>query len=131
MKRRTRNVLVAAALAAAAVPAWSHHAAQTMFDVTRRITVTGVVTRVESVNPHPYVDIDVKGPNGSLQHWVIELAGPSVLRQASSSPGGLKPGDVVTVEGIPAKDGTPIAFAYTLRTGSQPLVPASDLSRAR
>lgn len=122
---------MAAALAAAAVPAWAHHAAQTMFDVTRRITVTGVVTRVESVNPHPYVDIDVKGANGSVQHWVIELAGPSVLRQASSSPGGLKPGDVATVEGIPAKDGTPIAFAYTLRAGGQPVDPATSSLRAR
>lgn len=122
---------MAAALAAAALPAWAHHAAQTMFDVTRRITVTGVVTRVESVNPHPYVDVDVKGPNGSMQHWVIELAGPSVLRQARATPGGLKPGDIVTAEGIPAKDGTPTAFAYTLRAGGQPLDPATHSLRAR
>ena len=131
MKRRTRSMLVAVALAAAALPAWAHHAAQTMFDVTRRITVTGAVTRVESVNPHPYVDIDVKGPNGTMQHWVIELAGPSVLRQARLSPGGLKPGDIVTVEGIPAKDGTTTAFAYTLRAGGQPLDPATNSQRAR
>jgi len=130
MKRRTRSAL-AAAWVVVAVPAWAHHAAQTMFDVTRHITVTGAVTRVESVNPHPYVDIDVKGANGSMQHWVIELAGPSVLRQATSNPGGLKPGDVVTVEGIPAKDGTLTAFAYTLRAGSQLPVPASHSPRAR
>ena len=124
-------MLVAVALAAAALPAWAHHAAQTMFDVTRRITVTGAVTRVESVNPHPYVDIDVKGPNGTMQHWVIELAGPSVLRQARLSPGGLKPGDIVTVEGIPAKDGTTTAFAYTLRAGGQPIDLTSSSPRSR
>ena len=124
-------MLVAVALAAAALPAWAHHAAQTMFDVTRRITVTGAVTRVESVNPHPYVDIDVRGPNGTMQHWVIELAGPSVLRQARLSPGGLKPGDIVTVEGIPAKDGTTTAFAYTLRAGSQPIDLTSSSPRSR
>ena len=122
---------MAAALAAAAVPAWAHHAAQTMFDVTRRITVTGVVTRVESVNPHPYVDVDVKGSNGSMQRWVIELAGLSVLRQATSSPGGLKPGDVVTVEGIPAKDGTLTAFASSLRVGVQLPDSASSSPRTR
>jgi hypothetical protein len=131
MQRRTRSVLVAVAVAAATVPAWAHHAAQTMFDVTRRITVTGAVTRVESVNPHPYVDIDVKGPNGAMQHWVIELAGPSVLRQAGANPGGLKPGDIVTVEGIPAKDGTTTAFAYTLRAGGQPDDLTKGSSRAR
>ena len=124
-------MLVAVALAAGALPAWAHHAAQTMFDVTRRITVTGAVTRVESVNPHPYVDIDVRGPNGTMQHWVIELAGPSVLRQARLSPGGLKPGDIVTVEGIPAKDGTTTAFAYTLRAGSQPIDLTSSTPRSR
>ena len=131
MKRRTGSVLAAAALAASVVPAWAHHAAQTMFDVTRRITVTGAVTRVESVNPHPYVDVDVKGPNGSMQHWVIELAGPSVLRQAATGPGGLKPGDIVTVEGIPAKDGTTTAFAYTLRVGGQLHDSANTSPRAR
>jgi len=89
------------------------------------------VAEFQFVNPHPYVDIDVKGANGSMQHWVIELAGPSVLRQATSNPGGLKPGDVVTVEGIPAKDGTLTAFAYTLRAGSQLPVPASHSPRAR
>jgi Family of unknown function (DUF6152) len=123
--------VLAAACAVVAVPAWAHHAAQTMFDVTRHITVTGAVTRVESVNPHPYVDIDVKGANGSIQHWVIELAGPSVLRQASTGSTGLKPGDVVTVEGIPAKDGTLTAFAYTLRAGGQLPVSASPPPRGR
>src|ERR1044071_9272025 len=131
MKHTTRSVLVAAAMAAAAMPAWAHHAAQTMFDVTRRIPVTGVVTRVESVNPHPYVDVDVKGSNGSMQHWVIELAGLSVLRQATSSPGGLKPGDVVTVEGIPAKDGTLPASASSLRVGVQLPDSASSSPRTR
>jgi len=130
MKSRTRSLL-AAACAALAVPAWAHHAAQTMFDVTRRITVTGAVTRVESVNPHPYVDIDVKGANGSMQHWVIELAGPSVLRQAGTGSGALKPGDVVTVEGIPSKDGTLTAFAYTLRAGGRLSESASHPPRAR
>jgi hypothetical protein len=119
MKRRTRSVLVAAALAATVIPAWAHHAAQTMFDVTRRVTVTGSVTRVESINPHPYVDIDAKGANGSVQHWLIELASPAVLRQAGLSLGALKVGDVVTIEGSPAKDGSPVAFAYSIRAGGQ------------
>jgi hypothetical protein len=124
-------VLVGAALAAAAVPAWAHHAAQMMFDVTRRVTVTGAVTRVESVNPHPYVDIDAKGANGAVQHWLIELAAPGVLRQAGLSLGALKVGDLITIEGSPAKDGSPVAFAYTIRAGGQLFDLSKTLTRTR
>ena len=130
MKRRTRSVL-AAAWVVVAVPAWAHHAAQTMFDVTRHITVTGAVTRVESVNPHPYVDIDAKGANGAVQHWLIELAAPGVLRQAGLSLGALKVGDLITIEGSPAKDGSPVAFAYTIRAGGQLFDLSKTLTRTR
>jgi len=118
MKRLLTNVLIGAAVAAAAVPASAHHAVQTVFDVNKPVTVTGSITAVEWVNPHSYISLDVKGDKDVVQHWLFELPGSGGVRQLRAGladRGGLKPGDTVTVEGIAAKDGTTTGFAYRLR----------------
>ena len=117
MKRLLTYGLIGAALAAA-IPASAHHAVQTVFDLNRPVTVTGSVTAVEWVNPHSYISIDVKGDKDVVQHWVFELPGSGGVRQLRAGladRGGLKAGDIVTIEGIAAKDGTTNGFAYTLR----------------
>lgn len=118
MNRLLTSVLIGAALAAAAVPASAHHAVQTVFDLNKPVTVTGSITAVEWVNPHSYISIDVRGDKDVVQHWVFELPGSGGVRQLRaglSERGGLKPGDIVTIEGIAAKDGTTMGFAYRLR----------------
>jgi len=117
MKRLLTYGLIGAALAAA-IPASAHHAVQTVFDLNRPVTVTGSVIAVEWVNPHSYISIDVKGDKDVVQHWVFELPGSGGVRQLRAGladRGGLKAGDIVTIEGIAAKDGTTNGFAYTLR----------------
>jgi opacity protein-like surface antigen len=117
MKQLLTCVLIGAALAAA-IPASAHHAVQTVFDLNRPVTVTGSVTAVEWVNPHSYISIDVKGDKDVVQHWVFELPGSGGVRQLRAGladRGGLKTGDIVTIEGIAAKDGTTNGFAYRLR----------------
>src|SRR5262245_22466953 len=118
MNRLLTGVLIGAAVAAAAIPASAHHAVQTVFDLNKPVTVTGSVTAVEWVNPHSYISIDVKGDKDVVQHWVFELPGSGGVRQLRAGladRGGLKAGDIVTIEGIAAKDGTTNGFAYTLR----------------
>ena len=117
MKRLLTCVLIGAALAVA-IPASAHHSVQTVFDLNRPVTVTGSVTAVEWVNPHSYISIDVKGDKDVVQHWVFELPGSGGVRQLRAGladRGGLKAGDIVTIEGIAAKDGTTNGFAYSLR----------------
>ena len=104
-------------LAAAAIPASAHHAVQAVFDVNKPITVSGSITQVEWINPHSYISLDAKDDKGNVQHWVFELAGPGALRQAGLSRenrGGLKPGDMVKIEGLAAKDGSPTGFLNKL-----------------
>jgi hypothetical protein len=132
MKAFGRSMMVGlAGLAAAAIPAVAHHAVQTIFDLNKPITVTGSVTTVEWVNPHSYISVDVKGDKDAVQHWLFELPGSGGVRQLRAGlaeRGGLKPGDIVTVEGIAAKDGTTTGFAYKLRLADGP---SFDLSSTR
>jgi len=118
MNRLLTRILIGAAVAAAAIPASAHHAVQTVFDVNKPVTVTGSITAVEWVNPHSYITLDVKGDKDVVQHWLFELPGSGGVRQLRAGladRGGLKPGDIVTIEGIAAKDGTTTGFAYRLR----------------
>jgi len=89
--------------------ALAHHAVQAQFDLDKPVTVTGIVTRMEWINPHSYLSVDAKGANGKVHHWAFEMAGPGALRKAGlsrSERGGIKSGDVVTVDAVLAKDGT-------------------------
>ena len=123
MNRLLTSVLIGAAMAAAAIPASAHHAVQTVFDLNKPVTVTGSITAVEWVNPHSYISLDVKGEKDVVQHWLFELPGSGgvhQLRTGLADRGGLKPGDIVTIEGIAAKDGTTTGFAYKLRVADGP-----------
>jgi uncharacterized protein DUF6152 len=106
-----------AGMALLASSALGHHAVQAVFDVNKPIMVSGSITKVEWINPHSYISLDAKDDKGNVQHWVFELAGPGALRQAGLSRadrGGLKPGDMVTIEGIAAKDGSTTGFLNKL-----------------
>jgi DNA/RNA endonuclease YhcR with UshA esterase domain len=118
MKAFGTTMVALAGLVAAASPAAAHHAVQKVFDLNKPITVTGAITEVEWVNPHSYLSVAVKDAKGAAQHWTFELPGPAALRTAglSSDNRTLKPGEVVTVDAIAAKDGTPNGFVYKLHT---------------
>ena len=78
----------------------AHHSVQAVFDIHKTISVTGTVAKVEWINPHSYLTVDVKGADGKVQKWAFELGGQAALRRAGMSRadrGGLKPGDAVTV----------------------------------
>jgi len=109
--------VAATVLMVASSSALAHHAVQAVFDVNKPITVSGSITKVEWINPHSYISLDAKDDKGAVQHWVFELAGPGALRQAGLSRedrGGLKPGDMVKIEGIAAKDGATTGFLNKL-----------------
>ena len=109
MKQRLGVALAALGVLIWVLPATAHHAVQAQFDLQKPFSVTGVVTKVEWINPHSYLYLDVKDDSGKVKHWAFEMAGPGALRRAGLSRadrGGMKPGDTVTVNGVLAKDGT-------------------------
>ncbi|HET6145485.1 MAG TPA: DUF6152 family protein [Candidatus Acidoferrales bacterium] len=99
-------------------PAYAHHSVQAQFDIHKTFTVSGTVAKVEWINPHSYLTINVTGSDGKVQKWAFELGGPGALRRAGMSRedrGGLKPGDDVTASGLAAKDGSTTGFLQELK----------------
>jgi hypothetical protein len=100
-----------------AAPLFAHHSVQAQFDLDKPIQLTGTVAKVEWINPHSYLFMDVKDNAGKVKHWAFEMAGPGALRKAGLSRadrGGLKAGDTVTVNGVLAKDGTDSGLIRTI-----------------
>jgi uncharacterized protein DUF6152 len=109
MKHATCGLLAVLGLLMTGLMASAHHSVQAEFDLNKPITITGVVTKVEWINPHSYLYLDVKDASGNVKHWAFEMAGPGALRRAGLSRadrGGLKAGDTITVDAVAAKDGT-------------------------
>ena len=96
----------------------AHHSVQSQFDIHKTVTVSGTVAKVEWINPHSYVTVNVKDADGKVQKWAFELGGQGALRRAGMSRadrGGLKPGDEVTVSALAAKDGSSSGFLQELK----------------
>ena len=114
MKFKISASAILFALALAAVPAFAHHAVQAEFDFDKPIAVKGTIAKVEWINPHSYLSLDVKGADGKVTRWAFELVGPGGLRKAGLSRddrGGLKPGQEIAVSGFASKDGSNSGFA--------------------
>jgi len=121
MRLRMGGALLGGALCVLGVilagPASAHHAVQAQFDVKKKVTITGSVVKVEWINPHSYLTVDVKDTDGKTQRWAFEMAGPGALHRSGMSRadrGGLKQGDQVTVSGLASKDGSNTGFMQEL-----------------
>jgi len=87
-------------------PLSAHHSTAE-YDLTRPASVAGVVTRFEWSNPHAHIYVDAMNADGTVEHWVIEVASPNSLERVGWSKDSLKPGDKVLCSGARAKDGSP------------------------
>ena len=98
--------VVSLLLAGAAAPVAAHHAFAAEFDADRPVEFDGTVTRVEWVNPHVWIHIDVRLEDGSTEPWAFEGGTPNVLFRRGFTRESLLPGTEVHVDGYQAKDGT-------------------------
>ena len=95
-------------------PVLAHHGFSVEFDKNSPLTLTGTVTKMEFMNPHIYFYVDVKGKDGKVVNWAFEGGPPNVIYRQGWRKDTLKPGDMVTVKGFRAKDGTHLAAASTV-----------------
>jgi len=99
-------MITATGLLLAAVPVWAHHAFAAEFDASKPIKFKATVVKMEWINPHAWIQIDVKGDDGKVVRWAIEAAAPNALLRRGWNKTSLLPGTEIMVEGYQAKDGS-------------------------
>jgi hypothetical protein len=101
---------MAGLLLAAAAPVFAHHSFAAEFDIDKPLTLKGVVTKVEWVNPHVYLYLDAKDDSGKITQWALSSLGPAAVRRGGVTRAMLGQGQAVTIQAYHAKDGSNFAF---------------------
>ena len=97
--------VVGAMMLGASGTAFAHHAFAAEFDSTKPVKFTGTVTKMLWVNPHAWIYMDVKKPDGTVEEWMIEAGTPNTLLRRGFTKESLQPGTEIVVDGYQAKDG--------------------------
>lgn len=98
-------LIVAGLMVLAAGSASAHHAFAAEFDADKPISLRGTVTQMEWINPHSWIHVEVKGPDGKVTEWMIEGGAPNALLRRGFTKASLPPGTEILVEGFAAKSG--------------------------
>jgi len=114
MRLRVPHFLTLALLLASAAPLMAHHSFAAEYDSKKPVTLKGIVTKVDWLNPHVYFYLDVKDDSGNVTNWALEMGPPVLLQKAGWTRNMMKVGDEVTVEGLLAKDGAKQANARSV-----------------
>lgn len=130
MSMRTRCCLAISigGILLAGLPAWAHHSFAAEFDINQPVTLRGVLTKMDWVNPHGWIYVDVKTPDGKVENWAVESAGPTQLLRRGLRKTDFPAGVEVVVEGYKAKSGASKANArsVTLKDGRNFYLGAND-----
>jgi hypothetical protein len=105
MRAKLTVMALGVGLLLTAVPLVAHHSFAAEYDATKAVKFTGTVTTMEWINPHAWIHIDVKKPDGKVESWMIEAGAPNALLRRGFTKASLPVGTVITVEGYQAKDG--------------------------
>jgi hypothetical protein len=109
MRYRLASLLVAAAIAVAAAAApLAHHSVPGQFDMSKPMTLKGVISKIDWINPHIYIHLAVKDGDGTTATWALATLPTAMMRRAGLTRESLqgKPGEEVTINAVPARDGS-------------------------
>jgi hypothetical protein len=102
--RKLAILIAGVSLLVSAAPAWAHHAFAAEFDSSKPIKLHGVVTKMEWINPHAWIHLDVKGDDGTVTSWMVEGGSPNTLLRNGFTKASLPVGTEIVVDGYQAKD---------------------------
>ena len=133
MRLGFRTLLVAAAVVAQAVQALAHHSLFAVFDEGQTVTLKGIVSKVEWVNPHVYLYLDVPDSAGNVTTWSVETFPPSTLRRAGLTREKLGLGQTITLLGYKARNGKDLAFLRTITfaDGREVMIALGDIKEVK
>jgi len=106
MKKALFILATVGLLLTGAAPAWAHHAFAAEFDAEKPIRFKGTVTKMEWINPHAWIHINVNNADGTTTAWMIEAAAPNSLLRRGWNKNSLPAGTEILIEGFQAKDGS-------------------------
>lgn len=112
--RTVFSVILAMVTMLVSFSAWSHHSFSAEFDVGRPVEITGAITEVEWTNPHAWLHLTVEDEQGKLVRWAVEMLGVNTLVRSGMTPQTVKSGDVLTITGYGARDGSNTANASSV-----------------
>ena len=112
----TRHAIAAAALLCVTISAAAHHSFSAEFDQNKSVSLKGEVAKLEWLNPHIWLYVDVKDEQGAVARWQCEGGAPNSLTRNGWSKDSLKPGDAVVVEGYLAKDASNTCSIRAVKT---------------
>ena len=119
MKTKTILVLLAAGALCAVQPAEAHHAFAAEYDSDKPVTLSGTLTRMEWVNPHGWIYMDTKQPDGTIKHWTIETSGPNQMSRRGLKKTDFTQGMPLVVKGYQGKKDPKLANGRTLVLGDR------------
>lgn len=114
MKPKSALTLIGLCLTACVLPLLAHHDVAAQYDITKTITIRGVVTKTDWTNPHARVWMEVKNDDGAVSNWEMELPPPNTLKRQGMQLDSIKQGDQAMADIWPAKDGSSLGHALTL-----------------
>ena len=127
---RTRLSVVAAlmGLLLLALPVWAHHAFQAEFDQNKPVHLKGKVTKMEWINPHAWIHVDVTNPDGTVTNWMVECGSPNIMLRRGFTKDSLEFGTDLSIDGYQAKNGSYRAngSSVTFRDGRKLFVGGSN-----
>jgi len=130
MKTVLTAVILALGILSLPALAIAHHAFAAEFDRDKPVTLAGKVTKIEWVNPHTWIHMDVAGKDGKVVTWRIEGGAPNALMRRGWNRNSIKIGEQVTVEGFLAKDGSPTANGTQVKTADGRVFGAASSAQA-
>ncbi len=116
MKQRFTLLAAVVGLCLAALPVAAHHSFAAEYDSTKPITVKGKFVKMDWINPHSWIYMDVTGPDGKVAQWKFEALPPNGLYRQGWRRDSLKPGDEISIQGFLAKDGTNTGWSSSVTT---------------